>query len=544
MKRIRIVVVFTLVLSGFLAPRCGAAIYNSNGTAESVRFFHDNQAQNGDTITLPPGIFVWTTGVAISKAITIQGAGIGVTIVKDAVQSGRLIDWRLAAGRTSRLTGIEFQDGGRTSIGLAPTGILGVTGSNTNGSKFRWDHCKWNNLHGFSVFETVLGVIDHNTFVKTNNGFTIYIYDSNWNGQRWGDGSWAAPTNFGSSEFLFIEDNDFVNNGTGAFFWGPITDALGGARFVVRHNTIFNSNVGNHGTESGGRIRGCRAMEVYRNMFTGTNVTNAVGGSRSGGLLFHDNTISGYFVNPPPEFHLANFRNFYSFPPWGGADGTNQWDVNEPTVFFTGTATANSSGTTVTVSGANWTPNYWAGYTIRRTSNVCGANSITSAWIEANTSNTIAYTGNGGYVIPSLLFCAGDTLEIRKVDHALDQCGRAAGSLITGDFPGRPAGWNNQVTEPCYSWNNGRAGLGGGPGVRANVHYFNNRPMPGYREYVYPHPLVSAQPPPSAACSNLQQRLNQLQRRQQQLQQRHRQNRQLNRRIRRLQRQLQVQHCV
>jgi hypothetical protein len=245
-------------------------------------------------------------------------------------------------------------------------------------------------------------------------------------------------------------------------------------------------------------------MEVYNNTYTGTNLNRFVGGSRSGGVLFHDNTISGYWG--APVFTLVNVRNYMPFTPWGGADGTNAWDVNEPNAFFTGMAAANSSGTTVTVSGVNWTTNQWAGYVLRRTTNICNSNSLNFGEILSNTSNTVTYTGNGGYPNPpDMSICTGDTLEIRKVDHALDQCGRAGGSLIAGDTPLRPFGWNNQVTEPCYSWNNGKANFEGGRGVRPEVHYFNNTPMPGYTPYTYPHPLtkslLSSQPTVSAALS-------------------------------------------
>jgi hypothetical protein len=115
-----------------------------------------------------------------------------------------------------------------------------------------------------------------------------------------------------------------------------------------------------------------------------------------------------------------------------------------------------------------------------------------------NTVNTITYSDNGGYHwIPTMSFCGGDSLEIRKVNAALDQPGRARGSLITGDPPVRPADWNDQVIEPCYSWNNGQVNFGRGPGVRLNEHYFNDTPMPGYTEFTYPHPLVSGQPMPT-----------------------------------------------
>jgi hypothetical protein len=486
--RVSGILLFILILGGFSRPRCGATVYNSNGSPASVQSIHNNQAQNGDTITLPAGTFTWSRRVHITKAITLQGAGVGQTVIKDAVQGDKLLQVNLAANQLTRLTGIGFQDGGRINTALAPGGILHVDGSNTNGSTFRFDHCKWNNLNGATVFDTVIGVINHNTFVTDRFSPPIYSYGSHWNGQNFGDGSWAAPTGFGSSQFLFIEDNTFTHSNPSR---QAIVDAYAGARFVVRYNNIFNGIVYAHGTESTGRPRGGRAMEVYQNTFTGTNLNRILGTARSGGVLFHDNSISGYWGDLA-TFTLQNFRNFHPFPPWGGADGTNAWDVNDPRVFFTGTAAAKSSGTTVTVSGANWTPNQWVGYTIRRTSNNCNSGSVTYGQIESNTKNRITYTDNGGYPKPSLAFCAGDALQIRKVDHALDQPGRALGSLITRNPPGRPAGWNNQVTEPCYSWNNGQAGFSGGPGVRANVHYFNNTPMPGYTPYVYPHPLVSA----------------------------------------------------
>src|SRR5436190_5073963 len=264
-----------LILSGFCAPVCEATVYHSDGTAASVQSIHNAQAVPGDTIALPAGTFTWSTRVNITKAVVLQGAGVGSTIIKDAVQSGQLLEVTLAAGNLTRITGIEFQDGGRTNRESA---ILRVVGSNTNGSKFRFDHCKWNNLNGASVFDTVIGVIDHNTFVMDRTGLPINIYDSYWNGRTLGDGSWAALTGFGSSQFLFIEDNTFTHSDASL---RGITDSYGGGRFVVRHNNIFNGLIANHGTESTGRARGGRAMKVYENTFNGTDLNRFVGDLRS-----------------------------------------------------------------------------------------------------------------------------------------------------------------------------------------------------------------------------------------------------------------------
>jgi hypothetical protein len=453
-------------------------------------------AADGDIVTIPGGTATWTRTLQVRKAITLQGAGVGVTIIKDGVQKGKLIDWTLAAGNASRLTGIEFQDGGR------PNGnpyVMNVLGSNTNGATFRWDHCAWNGVKGVPIFNTVIGVVDHIAF--SNGSLTIWIYGSNWDGQENGDGSWAAPVNFGSSQFLFIEDCTADN--PGPTYLGQFTDAYAGARFVVRHCTLGGLIVGDHGTESTGRERGGRAMEIYQNTFDGHNINSFFGGSRSSRVIVHDNTVVNFWS--PTFFNLTCFRMFYPFRPWGGADGTNAWDVNRTARSYTGAAAGASSGTTVTVSGnPNWMPNQWVGYTLRRTTDNCNSHSINFGEIVSSTSNTLTYTGNGGYGSPPpMSLCAGDSLEIRKVDYALDQPGRGGGSLITGTPPVRPPQWNDQVTEPCYQWNNGNISFNANQKViRAGEHYFNNTPMPGYTEFTYPHPLTKGLPPPEQTTRN------------------------------------------
>jgi hypothetical protein len=45
-----------LILSGFSLPRCGATVYQFDGSVPSVQPLH-NAAHDGDTITLPAGTF-------------------------------------------------------------------------------------------------------------------------------------------------------------------------------------------------------------------------------------------------------------------------------------------------------------------------------------------------------------------------------------------------------------------------------------------------------------------------------------------------------
>ena len=566
-----VVVVFTLILSGFLAPLCRAAIYQSNGTPESVQFIHDNQAQNGDTITLPAGTFVWMTGVTITKGITLQGqtttnsttgTAVDNTIIQDSNARRRsggypFITMESELGKSYRITGLTFDGGSATT-----TNNNGAVQLGGNSHSVRLDHCHFreslaHEAHWIAITGAIWGVADHNVLKFQNAVEGFYIYMPNWpnpdgsSGAN-GDGAFAMPTEFGTEKFFFMEDN-YLKSLTGNATGGP--DDLRGGRWVWRHNHMYDVSVQGHGTENG-RWRGGRAREVYSNDFHNTT-NHGVGGVRSGVTVFHDNTFDG--VAPGQSgYQLQAYRSMFKWIacPFAGATGDNPWDMNDPHgLYESGTASGGGQSQIIDTT-KNWITNQWAGFTAKFT----GDNQV--ARIQSNTSNTLNvfyYTDSGG----GHVWQAGDGYQIHRISVALDQPGRGQGDLIVGNPPINrrtgTAAWPNQALEPTYSWNNIytpnntpvniTVGTGGFMLVEGRD-YFNNTPMPGYRPYVYPHPLVTAQPtpppppPPSTMCSQLQQRLSRLQSRQQRLQQRHRQNQRLNRRIRRLRQQLQAQDCV
>ncbi len=123
------------------------------------------------------------------------------------------------------------------------------------------------------------------------------------------------------------------------------------------------------------------------------------------------------------------------------------------------------------------------------------------AEITANTADTITFAASIYEAITTnycLTLYAGETFEINKVTHAMDQAGRTGGSLIDSTAtPAFPAGWNDQTTYPWRQWNNnlGSQGSIAFQAVQASIigglHYTNDVELAGYTPYTYPHPMIA-----------------------------------------------------
>ncbi len=505
-------ILFSLLLSLLVSAHASGSIINAASVSEADVTTAIAAASNGDTVVIPAGTATWTSKLTITKAITLRGNGIGNTIIRDGGTSTQMILWALPSG-FSRITGIEFQNGGRSPFAYGPSGVIRIEGKNNNGSSFRFDNNKWENVQGVIVPDSVIGVFDHNT-VNLINAW-LYIYGGLWDGDSYdrGDGSWHAGITFGDANWLFIETNT-VSSSDGIIH--AVEDAYGGARFVLRDNALYNMKVSVHGTESSARYRGGLAADIYDNVWTGSNANSILGEMRSGVTIFHDNSIDGY--QNAAHLDLAIHRAKLPFSPWGGADGKNSWDVNDTTnhtgngygggpsgLSATGTANGASSGLTVNVThSGTWSTNQWAGYSVTRTTNLGGLSTLTYSEIQSSTSTSITYSDNDSYGTPALAFTNGDSMEIYRVIYALDQPGRTGGAVIASvASPTPPAGWNDQISTPCYSWNNTEVT---GPNayfsptvkiLQSGRDYYNETSMPGYTEYTYPHPLTGGSPTPS-----------------------------------------------
>ncbi len=465
-----------------------------------------NAAQDGWTVLVPAGTNTWTSTLSINKAIQLIGAGIGQTIIVDGGANAlQLISWNTASNTFPRLSGFTFQGNGN---GIAWSGSVVVGGTCHS---FRVDHCQFNLLKQYDIWfgGWVYGVVDHCTFI-TAGTMGIEVKHNAYGGYGYGDGSWADADYWGTTNALYVEDCSFTGDGQPGLC---AVDADAGARFVARYNCITNIFVGSHGTESSGRERSIRLMEVYENIFCwhtnlGTSTRMAVYIRGGTGVVF-SNLLTGAVQRP---MMMAAYRQWNSpWPMWGNVYPGNAWDTNYSATFDFGHATA--SGSTLTDSGKSWTVNQWQGYFLYNTNggiaSAITANDATSITVEPGYHDI---SGGGG---TNLYFTSGDGYRIYYLRAILDQPGTGQGNLVSGDTPvnstiGTPV-WPNESFDPIYNWGNtldyqlpdayygppSPNGISQAYTVVSGRDWIDGTPKPGYTPLVYPHPLVSDTPAPT-----------------------------------------------
>ena len=312
------------ILSGFCGPRCAATVYHSNGSAANVQQIHDTEAVDGDTITVPAGIFNWSARVNLTKAIILQGAttcnsSTGVcddqTIILDNIPrdlNRGLIELRGNAGQ--RISGLTFQPG------LTSTGYNGLIKVEAGTTPVRIDHCHFHGCYWspqIGVFSQNWGVLDHNVMDNNvfGNGSFVHFYPGA--NTDHGDSLFETSAGFGGPNFLFLEDN-WLDGGT---------DITAGGKICARHNKFFgNNSLGSHGTaRTFPDARGGRAYEVYDNEFNYTNNNASLDGIDSGSCIYHHNVAIPHTYG----ISMQVYRAIHSFgSPFYGADGANAWDYN------------------------------------------------------------------------------------------------------------------------------------------------------------------------------------------------------------------------
>jgi hypothetical protein len=498
------------LLMGGLAAR--ATTYYATNASYWVVSSNVALASPGDAVIIAPGTGIWSNTLTLN-GVSLQGSGTngasGTTLVDEENRSvsAQMIVANPVAGYELEISQIQFS-GTNAQTSDNYIGALQING--TNGTTWRVDHNVFNGLYakGIDTYGNSFCVIDHNTFYER----LISIADNDaYPDDNEGALSWSQPPTYGldSSNVLYVEDNYFTN-----LIGNPASvgacDGDGGSRVVFRYNTIWNDQFDNHGTETPGLDRSERSFEIYNNSF---NYSSAVSGYNDYGIAFirggsgviYSNTATGYARLIDLRYYRYTDTYGYNVSPWypyGGANGTNNWDSNSPSEYASGTSAAGPGVSYLYDSSANWSPNEWAGYILNNTS------SGLFAPITSNTANTIYFVDDSSIIPnppnPPMTFNNGDGYAIHYVYAALDQPGRGSGdylkdvssstNAIVIDTNTGTVSWPNEVLEGIYCWSNSVDGAMGEmsssyPELREGVDFYNDTPKPGYAPFVYPHPL-------------------------------------------------------
>jgi hypothetical protein len=269
------------LLAGASSVARAQSINAASCNALDVQAAFNQVTASTTTVSIPAGKCTWTTAVTLKVPVanlnlsvigagnlSTVGGGDGTVITDSYVSSQPLLSLETGTPASFlRFAGITLQGG--NAGGTADTkfgGIVQISGASQN---FRLDHCHFNTTTytaapieaaGMRIVSQVYGVVDHNLFDGAGEKVQVYFYT--YGGSSWGDGAWNDVTAFGSSSFIFVENNTV--NGTG----DAMDDCKQGGKLVIRYNTLNSSWVLEHGLGQGTtRERGCRALEVYNNAF-------------------------------------------------------------------------------------------------------------------------------------------------------------------------------------------------------------------------------------------------------------------------------------
>ena len=464
-----------------------------------------HKAVNGDVIVIPAGTCTWTTGITISGiGITIEGqgtpktgastvgAGTSTTILVQNMTSSLFSASGVPYGQLMRYSMMYL----KPEIGLTNEAVaIRTSGTCTQRGcpNIRVDNVTFDTGYtkdpaaADTISNNLFGVYDHNTFYGSGGlgPAAVQISFSAWQGVGdYGDESFAAPDSTGTAQALFLENNDLEGargseNDVGF-------NGLGGDRYVIRYN-ISNATPGTglfstHGTAWTGRDRGTRQREVYRNQINCSPTGGSCGGGgfNSGMGYVFENAFaapgSGWFNH---YLTVDEPRAWRAISMWGFCAGAGAYDLNDGTIYASGTITAGGSNS-ITDAGQTWSTNQWAGVAIANGTpySVYDLTRSIGFEIASNTSNSLTAT----YPFFGTKMAIGDSYRILRSTLCLDQPGRAKGTYLSGTSGPNggpsPKGWSNQVLEPIYEFADTRSGHVGSPvggftkRIQANRDYY------------------------------------------------------------------------
>lgn len=406
----------------YTAASCNYADVNScvNGSGGTCSP-SDHTVVNGDIVQIPAGTCTWTQQLVGPSGVNFELVGTGspnigssttgansscangttgTLIIDDYTGNYGMIEMRPSYNATYNVPAARVScmaiDPYSTSTALWDPILVAGTCSSANCPAIRVDNITfglntpWSENGNSSdaeagmLIENVFGVIDHNSIGSSSlpatgpAGFELFNSElgAYLGSGSYGDNSWVQADSLGNANNLFAENNLDYNAGYLAMTDSEQADAFtnrGGARTVMRYNVVYQGSSNNggyglfqdHGTDSGGRARGAREAEVYKNTLhcqgTTVNCYGVDGSLRSGTGLLFGNTFTST-LGAGPWIDLNAIRNDVSswnpFSPNCG--GFSPWDVND-SASLSSTYTISSTGTgVINDTSAGWTAGQFA----------------------------------------------------------------------------------------------------------------------------------------------------------------------------------------
>jgi hypothetical protein len=300
--------VVILGVSLFFTTNGQAATITAASVNESDVMAAYNAANSGDTIVLPNGTSkTWNNTLIISKSVTIQGQGVGATILSRGSSTPSFTApffaiAGLAIDSPARITGIEFN----SVVVHPPYNTFCIEVYNpSNGregfpyTKIRIDHCKFS-FGTRQIFWQgwCYGVVDHCTFYNHAES-AVHVRGD-------GDHQLQLGTSYGTQDAVYLEDNTFIEDNQMRTVKAS-TDLDYAAVSVWRHNTFDYSGftkaglsdgpIGTHGNQGywtgvNQNYLGQLQCEIYDNTFKMPAGMYRMAYVRGGRLIFANNTIT------------------------------------------------------------------------------------------------------------------------------------------------------------------------------------------------------------------------------------------------------------
>lgn len=242
------------------------------------------------TVIVPAGTATWSQQMPITRGVTLQGAGIGATVITLAVPNtgGNFNGGAILVNHSDpcEISGFTFQgDGSRNAFAISwsPGG-----GKVTN--------CKFD---GFQI-----ALYDNNSF---GGAFQCQFVNNQVSGRVYGDSigciNWDTyyPIAFNSTNYFFFEDCSFTINTSFGSGSHTFVSSGQGSSYVVRHCTFawsadqLSPAFDWHGDQATDGTRGNLSSQIYGNTFaiSGSGSLNNLVDARGGQSLVYSNVITG-----------------------------------------------------------------------------------------------------------------------------------------------------------------------------------------------------------------------------------------------------------